>query len=253
MAGGWRRTSVTSDYVWIYDLDRGEGRKLPIGERSGWPVWHPDNETVSFRAWKELSNESRVVSVRLGGSSAPQELVATETAPAAPYSWSADGTVLAVSTLATDRSIAFIKPGTSPQRPGKGAYAGHMPTFSPDGRWVAYNSIETGQNEIFVRSYPDSRVVGQISVGGGIEPLWCPCGELFYRNGNRWLSVRTRTGKDLQWDAPQPRFETDFIDTLGRSYDISPDGKRLLVVKRAEPDIRNRIELVLNWTGVLSR
>lgn len=75
----------------------------------------------------------------------------------------------------------------------------------------------------------------------------------FYRSGNRWFSVRIRTAPRLQWDAPHLRFETDFIDTPGRSYDVSSDGKRLLVVKRTEPDIRTRIDLVLNWTAALPR
>ena len=62
-----------------------------------------------------------------------------------------------------------------------------------------------------------------------------------------------RTAPELQWGAPRLRFETDVIDTPGRSYDVSSDGKRLLVVKRAEPDISNRVELVLNWTAALPR
>jgi serine/threonine protein kinase len=242
-----------TDHIWIYDLERREGRRLPIGERSGWPIWTTDSESVTFRAWQERSSASRVVSQRLGGSGAAEELVEAGAAPAAPYSWSPDGTVLAVSMMSAERGIAFVKPGSAPQPAGKGAYTGLMPTFSPDGRWVAYGSVETGQTEIFVRSYPDSRIVRQVSVGGGIEPVWCPCDELFYRNGNRWFSVTTRTAADLQWDPPRLRFETDFIDTPGRSYDVSADGKRLLVVKRTEPDIRNRIELLLNWTAALPR
>ena len=77
--------------------------------------------------------------------------------------------------------------------------------------------------------------------------MWCPCGGLFYRNGNRWMSVGVRTQPDLQWDTPRLRFETDFVDTPGRPYDVSPDGTRLLVVKRATADVRNRIDLVVNW------
>jgi hypothetical protein len=128
-----------------------------------------------------------------------------------------------------------------------------MPTFSPDGRWVAYASVETGRTEIFIRSYPDGQTARQVSADGGLEPVWCPSGELFFRNGSRWFSVRIRTAPELQWEAPRLRFQTDFIDTPGRSYDVSSDGRRLLVVKRAEPDVRNRIELVLDWTSMRSR
>jgi hypothetical protein len=57
----------------------------------------------------------------------------------------------------------------------------------------------------------------------------------------------------LQWDPAQPAFHTDFVDTPGRSYDISPDGKRLLVVKRAQEDARTRINLLIKWTATLDR
>jgi Tol biopolymer transport system component len=241
-----------TDYIWIYDLDRREGRRMPGTERRGWPLWTRDGQSISFRAWQELSTSSSVVSQRLGGGSNGEELVSAGGVAAYPYSWSPDGKVLALSML-SDRSIGYVKAGSAPQPAGKGEHTGLMPTFSPDGRWVAYGSVETGQTEIFIRSYPDGKTVRQISADGGLEPVWCQSGELFYRSGNRWFSVRIRTAPELQWDPPRLRFETDFIDTPGRSYDVSPDGKRLLVVKRAEPDVRNRIELVLNWTGVLPR
>lgn len=65
------------------------------------------------------------------------------------------------------------------------------------------------------------------------------------------MSVKIRTTPELSWEPTQQVFQTDFVDTLGRSYDISPDGKRLLVVKRAQPDIRTRIDLIINWTAAL--
>jgi hypothetical protein len=164
-----------------------------------------------------------------------------------PYSWSPDGRVLAIGTLGADQEVSFVDAGGATARPTEVRFAGHLPTFSPDGRFVAYTSTESGRVEIFVRSFPDGASVRQISTGGGLEPVWCRNGELFYRNGTRWLSVRVRTQPDLQWDTPRLRFETDFVDTPGSSYDVSPDGKRLLVVKRANADVRDRIELVVNW------
>jgi hypothetical protein len=101
---------------------------------------------------------------------------------------------------------------------------------------------------VYVESFPDRRTVRQISTDGGMEPRWCRCGELFYRNGNRWMSVKIRTQPDLQSDSPQLAFQTEFVDSPGRSYDVSPDGKRLLVVKGTVSDIRDRINLVVNWT-----
>jgi hypothetical protein len=127
-----------------------------------------------------------------------------------------------------------------------------LPDFSPDGRFVAYAWHASGKGEVFVRSYPEGSIVRQVSADGGLEPHWCRCGELFYRKADRWMSVKVRTEPELQWEPAQPAFHTDFIDTPGRSYDVSPDGQRLLVVKRAQPDTRNRINLVMNWPAAFT-
>jgi hypothetical protein len=92
-----------------------------------------------------------------------------------------------------------------------------------------------------------------LSPDGGVEPVWLPSGELFYRQGNRWMSARVQVGSDLRWAPPQQAFETSFIDTPGRSYDVSPDGQRLLVVKRAETDMRSKVRLIQNWIGAAQR
>ncbi len=125
--------------------------------------------------------------------------------------------------------------------------------MSPDGRWVAYGSGETGASEIFIRSI-DGQVKRQVSTGGGIEPVWNENGELFYRVGRRWFATRVTTTPELRWDPDPPRlvFETDFVDTPGVSYDVSPDGQRLLVVKPAGPPVvQNQISLIVNWPGML--
>jgi len=125
--------------------------------------------------------------------------------------------------------------------------------FSPDGEWLAYVGSETGVFEIYVRSWPEGNVVRQISTSGGVEPRWCPCGELFYRAGDSFWSVEIQTEPELSWQAPKLAFETDFIDTPGISYDISSDGNRLYVVKQAKPDITDRIHVVANWSDEVAR
>jgi serine/threonine protein kinase len=243
-----------TDYIWVYDIGRGEGRKLTVNENSGWPIWSPDNMTIAFEAW-QVYGRSRVLSRVVDGGPV-RELVPLSTIEPfehTPQSWSPDGRVLGLYSFGRQSGIWFLPLGGTLQHVTNERVNGWGNDFSPDGRWVAHSSTEAGQSEIFVRSYPDGKTIRQISVDGGIEPVWCPCGELFYRNGNRWMSAKIRTQPDLQWDPPQLAFQTDFIDTPGRSYDVSPDGKRLLVVKRAEPDVRNQINLVVNWTAALSR
>lgn len=86
-----------------------------------------------------------------------------------------------------------------------------------------------------------------------MEAVWCPCGELFYRRGNRWFSTKISTTPELRWDLPRLAFETDFIDQSGTSYDISADGQRLLVVKRAELPLQTKLHVVTNWFEELTR
>ena len=120
------------------------------------------------------------------------------------------------------------------------------------GRWLLHNSTQTtGTEEVFIRSYPEGKVVKQVSIGGGIEPRWNPSGELFYRNGHRWFSTHVSIGPEPHWDPPRLVFDTEFIDTPGMSYDVSRDGQRLLVVKRAQPVSQSKINLIVNWFEAL--
>jgi hypothetical protein len=234
-----------TDYIWIYDLKRGEGRRLTAGKHSGWPVWNPDSRTVAFSGWETLGRHSISTQPADGGGEAREILAPSqESRRRSPSSWSADHRVLAL-----DRwgGVSFLSLSDAEVRPPDPSPNEWGADFSPDGRWVAYVSEELGRAEIFVRSFPEASTVRQISTEGGVEPVWCPCGELFWRHGNRWMSVVVRTQPALSWDPPQFVFQTDFIDTEGRSYDVSSDGKRLLVVKRAEPYERSRIYLVTNW------
>jgi hypothetical protein len=94
----------------------------------------------------------------------------------------------------------------------------------------------------------------QISVEGGVEPVWCEtCGELFYRQGGRWLASRVTLGPELAWEPPRLVFETDFVDTKGHSYDVSPDGQRLLVVKRTRQPAATKLHVIQNWADKIEQ
>ena len=113
-----------------------------------------------------------------------------------------------------------------------------------DGGWVA---AYTGQG-VEVRSIDGERRY-QVSRGFGIEPRWCSgCDELFYRDGNQFYSVRVRFEPEFEYSAPELVFQVPgFIDTGGWSYDVSPDGQRLIVVKQERVLPRDKIHVVQNW------
>ena len=239
------------DYIWIYDINRREGRKLPGSDLNGWPVWSPDGRLIAVWTAPVGKQPPTILVREVEGGREAGPPVNLPPGLGGRSSWAPSGSELAVSHFDTTWHIVFLTLGKTVISPG---FEGGFTSFSPDGRWIAYSSSQkTGSSEVFIRSYPDGKVDKQVSVDGGIEPLWNPSGELFYRNGNRWFSTRVSTEPELRWDPPRLAFETEFIDTPGMSYDVSPDGQRLLVVKRAGQIEQSRIDIIVNWFEAFQR
>ena len=131
--------------------------------------------------------------------------------------------------------------------------------FSPDGRWLAYVSNESGRPEIYVQPYPGPGGKWQVSTEGGTEPLWNRNGrELFYRSGNKMMTVETTTQPGFTVGKPRMLFEGEYLATeypqLGSDYDVSADGQRFLMVKEIErTESSAQINVVLNWLDELKR
>ena len=128
--------------------------------------------------------------------------------------------------------------------------------ISPDGQWIAYEASGSGGSEIYVHPFPDTAAFRR-QVGAGTRPLWSPAGgELFYLDAARQLmSVRVGTTPTLSLGNPTKILDNVRVVTPGRSYDVSPDGKRFLVIKNAPGDSQSirQLEVVLNWTEELKR
>jgi hypothetical protein len=82
----------------------------------------------------------------------------------------------------------------------------------------------------------------------GVEPRWCrQCGEIVYRNGNRWYSVRVHSGADIEWEPPQVVLQTEFVDSPGQSWALSADGQRILVLQSTSVATRTRLHVMTGW------
>jgi len=137
------------------------------------------------------------------------------------------------------------------------AYSETQPQISPDGKWMAYCSNESGRLQVYVRSFPEvDKMRMPISVDGGESPLWSPTGrELFYRRGDLVMAVAVETEPEFTAEKPEELFRgTYYSDPPGGnpSWDISPDGKRFLILKpsaAADPEssASSRINVVVNW------
>jgi eukaryotic-like serine/threonine-protein kinase len=129
------------------------------------------------------------------------------------------------------------------------------PMFSPDGRWIAYVSNKSGRNVVYMRPFPGPGEEWTISTEGGIEPVWARnTGELFYRQGAAMMSVDVKTGPTLMVGKPRRVFEGHYATSgaLYANYDVTPDGKRLLMVKGSVQEAPAQIT-VLNWLEEVKR
>ena len=180
-----------------------------------------------------------------------------------PWSWSSDGKTLVTAELdssLTDANIGAISMEGNGERISllKSDYVESHPRISPDGRWMAYFSDEADQWQIFVRPFPEvDQGKWQVSVDGGQSPLWSPDGrELYYLNEDAIMVVEVNTEPTFSASKPKTLFRGDYVTGYEENpeWDISPDGKRFIMVKRAAAtnddsatETRSQINIVLNW------
>jgi serine/threonine-protein kinase len=129
------------------------------------------------------------------------------------------------------------------------------PAISPDGRWVAYRSTDTGRFEIYVRPFPDAdKGKWQISTEGGVAPVWSPDGrQLFFQNGDAMIVAAVHATVSFAAGTPKVLFKGKYVPGPGgsRNFDISPDGRRFIMIKDVEHTLeasaRDELTVVLNW------
>ena len=178
-----------------------------------------------------------------------------------PGSWSPDGKVLAFSlqdqTTGSDIWVRKLD-GDGKARPFLQTPANEGgPVFSPDGRWLAYESDESGRVEVYVRPFPGPGSKWQISTDGGTEAVWARSGrELFYRNGDKMMAAAVEIKPGFSAAKPRLLFEGHYetsIYTFHPNYDVTPDGQRFLMIRGTEQKSATQINVVLNWSDELKQ
>jgi serine/threonine-protein kinase len=259
--------------IWVKDLDRDITSRLtflPGGNE--FSLWTPDGKTIVFRS----SNPAApgLYAIRADGSGEATRL--TE-GGAYPSSFSPDGQRLAIVRPGNGGNldifmlpvVADAGPGGTGLRLGKAElflgtpFSERRPVFSPDGRWLAYNSNESGADEVYVRpfSLPGGGPGGrwQVSTGGGHTPLWSRDGRdlLFLSLEGRVMAARyTVKGDTFSAEKPRVWTETRLRSSLGiPSYDLAPDGKRLAAIVANEDDgkLPANLTFLLNFGDELRR
>jgi Tol biopolymer transport system component len=234
-------------------------RVTPPGVSVWSMAWHPDGRSlaVSLTYADERGQPAGLFLVSASGTFPPQRLTQppADLRHSAP-SWNADGRVLFYSETAEGRSEIFrIQDGGTPERVLAGESRLSNQTLSPDGRWLAYASNESGQAEVYIRPYPsvmDDRII--VSSGGGSLPMWGRDGrELLYVTPDRTLvAVPVTPGPPLSLGRAEVR--THLQGATG-TFAISPDGARVMTTARpsAQGPIANEFRVVLDLIGELKR
>jgi eukaryotic-like serine/threonine-protein kinase len=241
--------------VWVYDFGRDALTRLTFGGGLNVdPVWTPDGNRIVFKG-----AANRMYSQPADGSAEPEVLTSSElSGNNVPGSWSPDGQVLTFMEINpnTGYDVYILKDG-KPQPFVNTASLETAPRFSPDGRFIAYASDESGRLEIYVRPYPGPGGKWQVSTEGGSEPVWNPKGrDLFYRSGNKMMAVDVATQPGFTAGKPKVLFEGSYVPTPRSfpDYDVSPDGKRFLMLKAdAQAQGPTQINVVVNWFEELKR
>ncbi len=246
----------TSD-IWIKQLDEGPLSRLTFEEFLKYrPVWSPDGRSVTYVV-DPGNNNAALYRKQADGTGTAERLLGADNGLAEGI-WSNDGQWLVVRTTLPSRDLLAFRPGTDTTLTPLVAapnFDERAVTLSPDGRWMAYQSDETGASQIYVRPFP--AVDGgrwQISSVGGDEPLWSRDGrELFYRGGSgEMMAVRVTTAPTFSAEAPRALFPaSEYARSASyRGYDVSPDGRRFLMLRPIVDSVEaapNRVVVVDNW------
>ncbi|HEU5181198.1 MAG TPA: protein kinase [Candidatus Polarisedimenticolia bacterium] len=258
--------------IWIKDLGRETLSRLTrLPGRNNIPVWTPDGQGIVFFSYGH--DAQGIYWVRYDGTGEPQRLMEMGGDFLSPYSFSPDGKRLAYSSYknGSERCEIWTVPIEGDRdhpRSGRpelflsGDSFADGPAFSPDGRWLAYFSNESGGYEVYVRPFPGPGERVQVSTGGGTRPLWSPDGRrLYFLDGEARINVVDCSTTGASFSAGRPRrWSEKSLAFVGGNYPytLAPDGKSFAVVLRSgtqdqpEQAPKDSVQVLLNFSEELA-
>jgi serine/threonine-protein kinase len=247
----------SSPQVWIVDLERRTLNPVGGGE-SAYAAWTPESKSVIYRR-----NVGGLYRQPADGNEGAQLLVDYKQAVVARIMDISREGVVAFATGSPQDDIQTLRLETATVSEFLATPAReHMASFSPDGRWLAYTSNESGRDEVYVRPFPRTEGVARlVSIGGGSGPVWAPNGSTLYYRGASGDMMAVPVTLEPTFISGRPRTLFRFagiyrMSGTATAYDIFPDGKRFIMVSEPEEATatrRQQINVVLNWFEELRR
>jgi Tol biopolymer transport system component len=249
MISGDQKQLVAMDLgpgLWMVDLERNAGTRLGQGM---YPLWSPDGNRIAFESYNSLT-----VYVRSLGSAAADQILVNDNERKILSDWSPAGDYLVYATLNANTKLDLvILPMSGDKKPVPLLHTQFNESegrISPNGRWIAYVSDESGTQEVYVQRFPslgDKRIV---SIGGGVEPMWRKDGkELFYLSPDYSIvSVPFEPSEPPRIGQPTPLFGAPVNTSSTRNhYVVSPDGQRFLINVEDQSTYLSPITVMVNW------
>jgi len=246
--------------LWQLNFARGVPSRLTFHpSHDMFPLWSPDGTRIVFSSLREPPPQLYELSANGAGT---EKLLLKTNFPKGASGWSSDGRLLVYDTMHPQTSgDIWALPLVGKREPYpvvRTAADEHYGTPSPDGRWLAYISNETGTYEVYVEAFPATGFRRQVSTLGGFEPQWRRDGnELFYRAPNQTLmAVEVKSNPTtLEFSPPRALFATRMqwmeIQAAAHHYAAAPDGQRFLMISATDEAQSSPITVMLNWTGAL--
>ena len=252
--------------LYLYDFARTVLTKITTDGLSHDPVWSPDGKRIAYRSWQGRGMTMWMMPADRSGAATRLDPKGTRQSP---VSFSPDGKFLSFDQkdeqTADDAWVLPLEGNAEPVPVARTRFWEGSAKFSPDGRWIAYSSTESGKPEIYVQPFPGPGPKIQISNAGGTDPVWRrEGGELFYRSDNKMMAVAVTPGSDFRASAPKQLWEAPYSEGSGAScgmpgpsssnYDVTPDGQRFLMVRDDDSAVAtSKVIVVLNWQEELKQ
>src|SRR6185503_8698837 len=244
--------SIGAPEIWRLDVLHSMASRFTFAQEwNSAPIWSPDGDRIAFASWR---NGDWDLYQKAASGTSQEEVLYKSNEGKFPSHWSWDGRFIAYTNhSARGDPDVWVLPLFGDRQPipfAQTKFTERRGYFSPNGRWLAYSSNESGREEVYVRPFPPSAGVWRVSTGGGTQPRWPRDGkELFYvAPGGKLMAVKVTAGERFEAGTPRALFQMRLaLDWDFNHYSVTADGQRFLATTPVGEAASPPITVVLNW------